>query len=272
MKTPILLTTILTASILMAAFSPSLFTQAQTNITPWQVTVTGLVGQPTNFTIANLQAMPQTSIDAPIICVGPPPTQVDGGNWTGVTLLTLLNQAGGIQPGAVKIAFYASDGYTTDQPIDAVQRGDIILAYAKNGLPLSEMLRLVVPGEFGYKWISQVTKIEVVNYDFLGKYENSGYSDDGTSSPLTIPGSITQTPPPSTGPTTTPTTTPTQTPTTPPLAKSPDSSAPQATSSLPVQSEVNPRAINIVEVAFALIAIAAAAAVILAAVRIRKNR
>jgi hypothetical protein len=38
-------------------------------------------------------------------------------------------------------------------------------------------LRLVVPGRWGYKWIHHLNKIELVNYDFLGKFESQGYSD-----------------------------------------------------------------------------------------------
>jgi hypothetical protein len=37
---------------------------------------------------------------------------------------------------------------------------------------------LVVPGKWGYKWISQLTVIELVNYDFLGRWESAGYSDE----------------------------------------------------------------------------------------------
>ena len=57
-------------------------------------------------------------------------------------------------------------------------REDIILAYEKDGERLSEKTRLVVPGKWGYKWISQLTRIELVNYDFKGFWESRGYSDE----------------------------------------------------------------------------------------------
>ena len=44
-------------------------------------------------------------------------------------------------------------------------------------MPLDEMLRLVVPDKWGYKWISYVTVIELVDYDFLGVWESQGYPD-----------------------------------------------------------------------------------------------
>jgi hypothetical protein len=73
---------------------------------------------------------------------------------------------------------------------------DVILAYEKDGAPLSETLRLVVPGCWGYKWIAQVTYIELVNYDFLGLYESQGYSDEAYITGETTP----QVPLPSFGP------------------------------------------------------------------------
>ena len=123
--------------------------------------------------------MPQTSISAAIYCVDAPTIVVTQGDWQGVKLWTLLNETG-ISPEATKIAFYATDGYTTDLTVDTVQNNNIILAYAKDGAPLSETLRLVVPGQYGYKWISQVTKIEAVSYDFKGTWESQGYPDDAT--------------------------------------------------------------------------------------------
>jgi hypothetical protein len=38
-------------------------------------------------------------------------------------------------------------------------------------------LRLVVPGRWGYKWISMLTRIEVLDYNYLGFWESRGYSD-----------------------------------------------------------------------------------------------
>jgi hypothetical protein len=84
------------------------------------------------------------------------------------------------------------DGYTTDLTVQTAIGKDIIVAYQNNGVPITEGLRLVVPGTFGYKWISKLARIELVNYDFKGKWESAGYSDDGLGSYLPRP---TQTPP-----------------------------------------------------------------------------
>jgi hypothetical protein len=135
-------------------------------------------------------------------------------------------QEAGISNGTVKIAFYAQDGYTTDLTIDTAQRDDVILAYEKDGVPLSERLRLVVPESWGYKWISQIINIELVDYNFLGTWESQGYSDNGTDMPNTpIPPPDSPSPSPSPTPSNSSNSVPSQPqsplPTSPPIAPAP---------------------------------------------------
>lgn len=144
----------------------------------WRVTISGLVVNPMDLSLTDLAAMPQTNVEATIYCVDFPTSPVTSGKWTGVKLSTLFEQAG-VSSSAVKVAFYASDGYATDLDLGTANHDDIILAYQKDGLPLTETLRLVVPGKWGYKWINQVTSIVLVDYDFKGKWESLGYSDTG---------------------------------------------------------------------------------------------
>jgi len=165
-------------SFILASFSSTLSSAyADSSDSTWKLNVSGLVNHPLNFTLTDLEAMPQTTVSTALICVDFPTTIVAQGNWTGVKLWTLLNETG-VLPEAIKVAFYAIDGYSTDLTIAAAKSDNIILAFAKDGAPLSEVLRLVVPGNWGYKWIAYVVKIELVDYDFQGKWESAGYSDD----------------------------------------------------------------------------------------------
>jgi len=184
----LLVTATIIGLLLIASFSWSLkpAAHAQTNNTTWQLTVTGLVENPLNLTLADLQAMPQTTEYAALCCVDDPGVAIEEGNWTGVQLCTLLDAAG-VSPDAVKVAFFASDGFSTDLTIATAQQYNIVLAYALNGNPLTEVLRLVVPGEWGYKWIDQVTNIQLVDYNYLGTEESLGYADNGVGSDTTTP-------------------------------------------------------------------------------------
>jgi hypothetical protein len=196
--------TIIVLIIIGLAYNPIPFVSPLNNAAGQngQLIVTGLVGTPLNLTLAELTDMPQTTVNATIICVDFPGNVVEDGNWTGVKLETLLEMANP-STDAIKVAFFASDGYSTDLTIQTAMRDDTIVAYQNNGEALSS-LRLAVPGKWGYKWISMLTRIELVNYNFLGRWESQGYSDEanisegspstGTSNPLNPKAAATPTP------------------------------------------------------------------------------
>jgi hypothetical protein len=248
MKQPFLSTSIilLIVGLIFALFNSASFTvHADPSDSTWQLSINGLVNHPSNYTLTNLEAMPQTTVSAEIYCVDYPTTIVAQGNWTGVKLWTLLNETE-VLSGAVKVAFYATDGYSTDLTIDAAKADNIILAYIKDGAPLNEGLRLVVPGHWGYKWISQVANIEIVDYDFNGKWEALGYSDDGIIT-QSNPAPISTYPSPSVQPT--PPASPSASPT---EAPAPSPSIPQitnSTSQLPLAQSKNltPQNFNLIE-------------------------
>ena len=190
-KTLILATTATIISVFLSifvSFSSEPAAQGMAIDTEWQLTVTGQVLNPLNLSIADLIAMPRTTIYAQIYCVGPPGFLVEEGNWTGVKLGFLLEKAG-ISPGAIKVGFYANDGFSTDLTIVSAKDDNVLVAYEKDSMPLNETLRLVVPGRWGYKWIHHLNRIELVDYDFLGKYESQGYSDSAEITQYGAPGS-----------------------------------------------------------------------------------
>jgi DMSO/TMAO reductase YedYZ molybdopterin-dependent catalytic subunit len=79
--------TILLISIVILAFSA--FNYAQFNVraeSGSQININGLVSHPFNFTLADLQAMPQTTVQAILYCVSAPTTPLEKGNWQGVKL------------------------------------------------------------------------------------------------------------------------------------------------------------------------------------------
>jgi DMSO/TMAO reductase YedYZ molybdopterin-dependent catalytic subunit len=146
----------------------------------WSLLVDGFVQRPLNLTLNELVAMPRSTVYAELYClpaVGSSGVLVDHGNWTGVRLELVLEKAG-VSPQAVKVAFYAEDGFTTDLTVTTAMREDIVLAYEKDGKPLPEKLRLAVPNMWGYKWIKWLIHIEVVDYDFKGRYESRGFPDN----------------------------------------------------------------------------------------------
>jgi DMSO/TMAO reductase YedYZ molybdopterin-dependent catalytic subunit len=123
----------------------------------WRLTINGAVSNTLNLTLDDLAAMPKTTVNAILACYG---QFVVSGDWTGVRLGLLLEQAGYNQ-GAESVDFYAQDGYQTNLPIETAMRQDVIVAYEKDGQPLTETLRLVIPGANGNLWIALITSISV---------------------------------------------------------------------------------------------------------------
>ncbi|MFB3889809.1 MAG: molybdopterin-dependent oxidoreductase [Candidatus Bathyarchaeia archaeon] len=206
----------------------------------WQLIITGLVDHPLTLNLTEIISMPSTTENAVLYCVDQPSIPRAQGNWTGVTLRGILEKAG-VQNATVKVAFYAADGYTTDLPIQRAMQDEVIVAYSLNGNPLMENLRLVTPDQWGYKWIAQITRIELVDYDYLGLWESNGYPDQADAlAPATPnrysfynpsfppPPSFTPTDAPNT-PTSIPSPLPTATPTSAPLSSAPTSPSPSPT-------------------------------------------
>jgi DMSO/TMAO reductase YedYZ molybdopterin-dependent catalytic subunit len=177
-KFKLLMILILTAAILSVGLFASYFKTLSTSGNEnGGLLVNGLVQNPLNLTFEELNAMPRTTVNAVLYCVDYPNSPIAQGNWTGVKLNLLLAEAG-ISPNTVKVALTATDGYTTDLTVQTAMRQDVIIAYELNGQPLPEKLRLVVPRKWGYKWISGISHIELVNFDFKGFWESRGYSDE----------------------------------------------------------------------------------------------
>jgi len=180
---------ILTASALTFYNSKLSLAQAQTSNPTFHLTINGLVENPLNLTLDDIRSMPQTTEEAALYCVADPRTPLEQGVWKGVELSYLLQQAN-VSQNALKVAFFASDGFSTDLAIQtAMQNHDILVAYQKYDQSLGG-LKLVVPFHWGYKWISSLTQIQLVEYNFVGTYEGNGYSDDGTvtvSGPVPVP-------------------------------------------------------------------------------------
>lgn len=118
--------------------------------------------------------MPATTVEAKLYCYPNKLVPVQEGNWTGVQLSLLLQKAG-LKQDVIELAFYASDDFTADISVGDALRSDVIIAYKLNGKPIGgrggyPKNRLVIPGEWGYKWIAWIVKIEAVDYDFEASY------------------------------------------------------------------------------------------------------
>lgn len=147
--------------------SPEYAAHAANRFADWRLKVDGLVARPQVFSLAQIGTMPKRTQITRHDCV-------EGwsaiGQWTGVPLKLLLDQAG-VREQARYIVFHCADDYGPARYYESIDLVDAfhpqtIMAWALNGrlLPVENgaPLRLRVERMLGYKHAKYVERIEAV--------------------------------------------------------------------------------------------------------------
>ena len=149
----------------------------------WRLEVAGMVDRPRDYSYADLRALPVTVQETTLMCIS---NWVGGGLmsnavWKGVPLRSLI-EASGPRPGVVEVMFRAVDGYTDTIPFEKAMDQATFVAYEMNDAPLTQThgfpARILVPGMYGEKSAKWVTRIELVDHDAKGFYEQQGWGPD----------------------------------------------------------------------------------------------
>jgi DMSO/TMAO reductase YedYZ molybdopterin-dependent catalytic subunit len=148
----------------------------------YRLTVSGLVGKPATYTLADLQAMTQTTLVRDFQCVTG--WRVPQVHWSGVRLSGLLDAA---RPSAAAAAvrFGSFDGtYTESMTLQQARRADVIVALQMLDGPISHdhggPVRIYAASLYGYKSIKWLSSIELTHEREPGYWEQRGYDIDGT--------------------------------------------------------------------------------------------
>lgn len=143
----------------------------------FRLTINGDVNNPISLSMADIQRMPLTSMIIRHVCVEGWAAIVE---WGGIRLRDLVSLA---QPKAnVRYAYFKSaDGYYSSWDIASTLHPQTLMAYQKNGQPLSidngAPLRLASPIKLGYKqskWVTQITLVSNL-MPSKGYWEDQGY-------------------------------------------------------------------------------------------------
>ena len=155
----------------------------------YRLVIDGLVERPLSLSLAELRTRPSQSQITKHDCVE---GWTSIGEWTGVRLETLLDEAG-LKPGARFIVFHCFDALTQTEDgeryyesidlIDA-RHPQTILAWAMNGqvlpVPHGAPLRLRVERQLGYKQAKYIRRIEAVeSFAHLGQGKGGYWEDRG---------------------------------------------------------------------------------------------
>jgi sulfane dehydrogenase subunit SoxC len=161
-----------------------------------ELMVHGLVDRPLVFTMSDLLRLPSVSRIHFLECAGNSGREHEGrpgetaqkshgllscSEWTGVTLKTLLDQAG-LMPAARWIVAEGSDAARLNRSLPLEKAlDDVIVAYGQNGEALRPSqgypLRLFVPGWEGNVSIKWLGRLQVTSEPYMTRDEAAFYTD-----------------------------------------------------------------------------------------------
>lgn len=162
--------------------SKNLFSDPTVDGNTWRLTVDGQVEHPFTLSYQEVLALPMKKQYESMMCIS---NEVGGeymsnALWEGVPLVALLLRAG-VKPGATKVVFHAADDYSDSIHLSKAVEPTTLMAVHMNGVTLPQNhgfpARMLVPGIYGIKHCKWLTRIEVVNYDYQGYWQQRGWSD-----------------------------------------------------------------------------------------------
>jgi DMSO/TMAO reductase YedYZ molybdopterin-dependent catalytic subunit len=144
----------------------------------WNLTVTGAVSKPADYTLAQIQALPKFTQNTKHVCV-------EGwdvvGKFGGVRLSDFLAMIGA-DTTARFVYVECADDYYESLDMATAMHPQTLLCYEMYGQPLSRAhgapLRLNIPTKIGYKQAKYLTDLKVTNVlERVGYWEDQGYSE-----------------------------------------------------------------------------------------------
>ena len=149
----------------------------------YRLRVTGLVGEPAEFSLARIKELPFSRVDARL-------TSVSGFSvrapWEGVLWRDFQRELS-LEERASHVIFTSLKGYSTCLPLKDLDHPRVLLVYAVDGEAIEREygwpLRLLVPHRWGYKsckWLGTITFTAKMEGGF---WEDRGYSREGFIEP-----------------------------------------------------------------------------------------
>ena len=146
----------------------------------FRLRVSGLVDQPLDLTLDELEGLPTVQLTRDFQCVTG--WRVPDVHWTGVRLRDLLDRAG-VRTEGTALRFTSFDGdYTESLTLEQGLRDDVLVAHRMGNEPISREhggpVRLVVAPMYGYKSVKWLDGVEVTERVRPGYWEVRGYDVD----------------------------------------------------------------------------------------------
>jgi DMSO/TMAO reductase YedYZ molybdopterin-dependent catalytic subunit len=167
----------------------------------WRLDVAGLVAKPSSLTLDALRALPRQEVTSTIECSGNNglpffTSAIGNARWAGSSLADIL-KAAQIQPGALEVVFFGADkgeevlrkgtpaelkftsNFARSMSIADALNPANILCYEMNGAALPAAhgapVRLLAPGWFGVANVKWLSRIELRDTRFMGRFMGRDY-------------------------------------------------------------------------------------------------
>lgn len=177
-------------------FTVSHYGQPKLDAEPFKLEITGLVERPLALSLAELKSRPKKEFTALLECGGNGAGPrfvgaVANHRWAGTPLAPLVKEARP-QPSAIELVFFSADegkenirnneypqSFARSLSLSDAVLENVLLAYEMDGQPLTDThgapLRLVVPGWYGVAWVKWLTRVELHDRRFVGRFMGRDY-------------------------------------------------------------------------------------------------
>jgi DMSO/TMAO reductase YedYZ molybdopterin-dependent catalytic subunit len=167
--------------------------QGETEISEetYLLVIDGLVEKPLALDLNALKLFPVVDQYATLECISNPIAGdlISTTLFQGARLKDVLNRAG-LMSKAIDIKFTCIDGYTESLPIESATDPRTLLCYSMGSQALTSKhgapLRLYTPDRFGMKNPKWIIKIEALNQDYFGYWEQRGWSEQAFVKTISI--------------------------------------------------------------------------------------
>ena len=143
---------------------------------PWTLKITGMVERSLILTFQEIRELGTVEILRDFHCVES--WSIPHNKWKGVPVHRVLERANPL-PDTRYAIVSSPGGYGTNLLLEVLLRPDTLLAWERNGKPISRdhgyPLRLIVPDLYAYKSAKWVSEIRLLDADVLGFWEQRGY-------------------------------------------------------------------------------------------------
>jgi len=146
----------------------------------WRFTLDGLVERPSVWTWEQFLDIARTVQVSDFHCVTG--WSVYQNTWEGIPLAHLLKEAG-VKPQAAYVKFYSGDGVYTDAlTLEQANMDDVMVAVLHDGKPIHRdyggPARLIIPKMYAYKSVKWLNRIELIDREHIGYWEERGYDNN----------------------------------------------------------------------------------------------